>query len=96
MNRLAELARMALGLVGYIPAAQALAQGFTHHGKYFGLPIWLTAEEGPAIACKWAPLEHLLPVVMWIEGTLRELFFPEREPAFQILQGPAIKRPGAP
>lgn len=94
MSALARLLPL-LGVLGYISEARALAGGYTHHGKYFGLPIWMSGGECPNIAAKWAALDWLFPVIVWIEQTLRELFFPDRGPGFQIWMGPPIKPPGA-
>lgn len=88
--------QLLLRLIGYINAEHAAAKGFTHHGEYFGLPIWMKGAEAPEIACKWPPLDWLIPVVVWIEGALRSMFFPEQEPCIQILQGAPIRPvPGA-
>lgn len=80
-------------MLGYLPATEAKAQGFTHHGKYFGIPVWLgdPDSEAPMVAAKWAPLEFAITVASHIEGTLLWLFFPEREPAFQLLVGRRIE-----
>lgn len=48
----------------YMTEAQAHADGFTHHGRMFGCPIWTTDANNfwdtPMIAAKFAPCE------MWI------------------------------
>jgi hypothetical protein len=30
-----------LALLGYMTAAEAKGHGFTHHGSYYGMPLWL-------------------------------------------------------
>lgn len=81
-------------MLGYMTKREAIANGFTHHGKYFGIPVWLAPENASfPVATKWAPLEFLMPLVHWIEGTMVGLFYPDSEPAFQFLVGPAIDPP---
>lgn len=54
-------------MLGYITEKEALKMGFTHHGKCFGIPIWITDEEAPMVATKFVPFEFLLTVVQMIE-----------------------------
>jgi len=81
-------------MLGYMSANKASAEGFTHHGKYFGIPVWLgdidNQDGGLMVATKWAPMEFLMTAAHHIEGTLRPLLFPHSEPAFQFLVGAAI------
>lgn len=79
-------------MFGYMSAKEAKAQGFTHHGKYFGIPVWLgnPEQEGMAVAAKWAPMEHVLTLFHYIEGFMRAVLFPDDRPVFQFLQGPRI------
>lgn len=75
-------------------AKQAKGQGFTHHGKYFGIPVWiggLEDSDGLLVAAKWAPLECLMSLFHGIEGLLRDIFFPDDEPCFQFLMGREIE-----
>lgn len=78
-------------MLGYMTAKEARSLGFTHHGKYFGIPIWV-APESPdfPVATKWAPMEYLMTTAHYVEGFLRSVFYPEAEPAFQFLVGPPI------
>jgi hypothetical protein len=41
--------------------AEAVAHGFTHHGRMFSVPCWVTIDDCPMVAAKFAPLE------LWIE-----------------------------
>lgn len=79
---------------GYLTATEALADGFTHHGKYFGVPLWVgnVDDEGGGllVATKWAPLEYVMTAMHHIEGTLRPLLFPDDPPVFQFLIGAPI------
>jgi hypothetical protein len=80
-------------LLGYMTARRALADGFTHHGRYFGIPVWMgdIEDAGPTVAAKWAPLDFLIVLVHHIEGALASWMFPDAEPMFQFLLGPAIE-----
>lgn len=79
-------------MLGYMTAKEAKAQGFTHHGKYFGIPVWIGNPErdGMLVATKWAPLEYLMTLFHAIEGLMRATLYPEDEPAFQFQVGPKI------
>lgn len=73
-------------------AAKALAEGFTNHGKYFGIPVWLAEEgDGLRVAAKWPLGDALITLAATIEDFLREAFFPERPPMFQFWMGPKIE-----
>ena len=79
-------------MLGYMSAKQAKAQGFTHHGKYFGIPVWIgNPGEEMMVATKWAPMEYLMTVFHVIEGVMRDLLHPEDEPSFQFLVGAEIE-----
>lgn len=80
-------------MFGYMNATEAKAQGFTHHGKYFGIPIWIENphREGCMVAAKWAPMDYLFDLFTVIEGVLLSVFFPDREPAFQLRVGARIE-----
>ena len=84
-------------MLGYMTAAEALANGFTHHGKYFGVPIWIggvdDAEAGLLVATKWAPLECVMTLLHHVERTLRPLIYPDEPPAFQFWVGAPIEQP---
>lgn len=78
-------------MFGYMTAREAAEHGFTHHGKYFGIPVWIGDPDGDMlVATKWAPLEYLMTAFHHIEGFLSSLF-PEREAGFQFRVGPTIK-----
>ena len=79
-------------MMGYMTAKEAKARGFTNHGKYFGLPIWIgdVASDAPIVAAKFAPLEFLLDAWPYINGFLQGLFFPDDEPMFRFLVGKPI------
>lgn len=80
-------------MLGYMTAKEALSHGFTHHGKYFGIPIWMSDNpEAPMIATKWAPMEFVMTAFHYIEAFIQANFFPEREPGFQFWMGQPIDR----
>lgn len=77
---------------GYMTATQAKEQGFTHHGKYFGIPVWVGQPgEGMMVATKWVPMWHLMTVFHHVEAFLRSVFWPDEEPTFQFLVGAEIE-----
>ena len=47
-------------LFDHMTAAQALENGFTHHGSYYGIPVWIKPFSGFQLATKWAALEPLV------------------------------------
>lgn len=81
--------------IGYMTAREAKAQGFTHHGKYFGIPVWIGNPEsedgGMTVATKWAPMEYVMTLAHYVEGFLRSTLYPEDPPQFQFLLGPEIE-----
>jgi len=78
-------------MLGYMTPTQAKAEGFTHHGSYFGLPVWIgDPGEGMMVATKWAPLECLMTAFHYIDGFIRMVFFPSDEPMFQFKVGRQI------
>lgn len=79
-------------MLGYMNAKAAIAKGFTHHGKYYGVPVWLAPDdpEFPVIA-KWSPLEVAISAAVFIEQTIRPVIFPNDEPCFQFEIGTPIK-----
>ncbi len=55
-------------MIGYMTKKEALAIGFTHHGSYYGIPIWISDETYPMVAAKWAPMEFLISTFHVLEG----------------------------
>lgn len=78
-------------MFGYMTEKEAIAHGFTHHGKYFGIPIWVAPDTDFMVATKWAPMEHVMTVAHYIEGFLRAVFHPGEEPVFQFSLGKEIE-----
>ncbi|MEL4370730.1 oligoribonuclease [Shewanella xiamenensis] len=86
-----ELSKL-LALLGYMTEQQALAEGFTNHGSYYGIPVWIGDVEGDfMVATKWAPLELLMSLFHIIEGVMRPILFPNEPNSFQFQLGHKIK-----
>ena len=76
-------------MLGYMTAKQARADGFTNHGKYFGIPLWIGDPDGEMlIAAKWAPLECIMDLARYIEGAIHVMR--GAEPSSMFLIGPEI------
>lgn len=70
-------------MFGYMTAKQAKAEGFTHHGSYLGIPIWIgDIDRIPIVATKWEPMELTMTVFQHIDQTLRRIFWPHAEAGF--------------
>lgn len=77
-------------MLGYMTECQAKASGFTHHGSYYGIPVWIGDPHGECrVAAKWAPMECAMTAAHAVEGFLLATFFPDDEPAFRFV----VKRP---
>lgn len=78
-------------MLGFMSKQEALSLGYTNHGKYFGLPVYL-ADDGPGLMvtakCKW--LNWAVDVIATVEGILRDTFRPQDPPGFQFWVGPRI------
>ena len=78
-------------MLGYMTAKKAKAEGFSHHGKYYGIPVWIGDVHGDfVVATKWEPFEPLMTLFTYIEGFLRAIMFPNEEPVFQFQIGKEI------
>lgn len=74
-------------MLGYMTKAEARRHGFTHHGKYYGLPLYIAPEKGFMVATKISWLEPVMTVFHHIEATVRATAFPDREPTFVFQLG---------
>ena len=56
--------------LGYMTALDALSEGFTHHGKMYGVPCWIGEPDHPApmVAAKWAPMELVISLGHMLTG----------------------------
>ena len=76
-------------MFGDMTAKDAKAEGFTHHGKYFGVPVWIGDPDAQMlVATKWAPMEYLMSVVHCIEGAIHSMR--GTEPSFMFHLGREI------
>lgn len=74
-------------MIGYTSAKMAKALGCTHHGSYYGIPIWLgdLDSEAPLAFAKWEPLELLIELASYIEALLFPIAHgPEARPMFRL------------
>lgn len=72
-------------MIGYIQEAQAKAEGFTHHGLYYGLPIWIALNtDEPMVAAKVVWLDWLIPIISTIENIVRSIMRPGDESGFMF------------
>ncbi len=77
-------------VLGYINAKEAVKRGFTNHGKYYGIPVYIRDDIEFEVTAKWVPLDILIELVTYIEMIIASIFFPERE-GFMFLVGPKIE-----
>lgn len=81
-------------MLGYMTKTDAVKAGMTHHGSYYGIPVWVAPDHPDFLCCtKWRPLDYLLPVFHRIEGVMRSILFPDDEPMFQFKIGKKIATP---
>ena len=82
-----------MNIFGYMNAKQALAAGFTHHGKYYGIPLWITDpdddNDGPMVATKFVWMEPLMSLWHHVEQTLWSLR--GEDPGFMFMIGAPIE-----
>jgi len=50
---------------------KARSVGFTHQGKYYGIPLWITHSATPMIAAKWYPLQVMVTLLQFVESHLQ-------------------------
>jgi len=78
-------------MLGYVTKKEALSVKMTHHGSYYGIPLWLAPEHPDFLVwAKWQPMEIVLTVFHHIEGFMRSILFPDDEPVFQFKIGNRI------
>lgn len=74
-------------MIGYTTQAEAIAAGCTHHGSYYGIPLWMgdIDSEAPLVFAKWAPLDCLIGVFAMVEYLLAPLVYgPGADPGFRF------------
>lgn len=76
--------------LGFITEGEALELGYSHHGRYYGLPVWLgdivdiDDWGGPSMTAKCRWLDWLLPVIARVEVAIYQ------DQCFKILIGKPI------
>lgn len=79
-------------LFDHMTATQALENGFTHHGSYYGIPLWVAPGNSFMAATKWAAMEPVLSLFHVIESVVRGVFQPYAEPVFKFGIGREIAK----
>lgn len=74
-------------MLGYMTEREAANHGLTHHGSYYGIPLWMgdIDSEAPLMFAKWAPLDFMIEVFSLVEGLLFPLVHgPDAQPMFMF------------
>ena len=80
-------------MLGYLTETNAIEEGYTHHGRYYRIPVWIELgydENDFAMAAKWLPMEIAIIIMHHIEGLITSIFYPGAEPMFKVAVGPKI------
>lgn len=74
----------------YTTEKQAREQGYTHHGKMFGAPVWLRDLDSdcPTVAAKFAPLDYWIQLGVFVVNVMS--LFRDDFDYFPILVGDAL------
>jgi hypothetical protein len=79
-------------MLGYMTKKKALQLGFTHHGSYFGVPIYIGDPDGKfMVTTKHWALDPLFDLMSAMEGWLRPIIYPDSPDTFQFKLGAEIK-----
>jgi hypothetical protein len=82
-----------LGGFGYMTKAKAIDLGFTNHGRYYFLPIWIGDVTGEFMCTpKLQPLNWLMDIMHDFEAAARSHLYPEDEFSFMFHVGPEIEK----
>lgn len=72
--------------LGFMTKHEALSEGFTHHGSYYGIPLWMTETDEPMICPKHILLEPVMDLFIAIEMFLFPLVHGEdADPVFRFV-----------
>ena len=78
-------------MLGHLSASKAKKLGFTHHGSYYGISLWIGDPEGNClVGVKWAPLNLVMDLFHGVEDLVRAIRFPDSLPDFQFSIGEEI------
>ncbi len=76
-------------MIVYMTRQRALKAGFTHHGSYHGIPMWMGGIDGVPIVCaKVVALEYLVSVFHFFEKQVGILC--RKRPIFRFKVGREI------
>ena len=78
-------------MLSYMRTNEAIKNGFTHHESYYGIPIWITDEEIPMVATKFAPFEFVMTIFQYIESFIKVVVLLDDQPRFMFKIGAKIK-----
>lgn len=72
---------------------EALAAGYTNHGAYYGIPIWIDMDDPacPAVQCKYVLMDWLFDIAGVLEAAFRSLTCPNEPYGFTFFVGESIK-----
>lgn len=77
-------------MILYMTTEQALRAGFTHHGSYHGIPMWMGGIDGvPVVCAKWVVLENLVTIFHFLEKKVGMLT--RKPPIFHFKVGREIE-----
>lgn len=78
-------------MFGYMSADEARSNGFTNHGSYYGIPLWITDSDVPTVCTKWSWMEWMIDIAMHVEGFLFPIVHgADAEPCFMFKIGKSI------
>ena len=79
--------------MGYTTEEAARSDGYSHHGYYYGIPIYIADPHSDCrVEPKWSPMTLLMSVFIEFEHWSYVLFFPDEKPAFRIALGKSITK----
>lgn len=77
-------------MFGYVTKKEAIEKGFTHHGRYYRIPVYISLDNDFEVTAKWIPFDYLIEFVCYIEIVFCYLFNPEQE-GFKFEVGKELK-----
>ncbi|EKF6774375.1 hypothetical protein OZ393_005338 [Pseudomonas aeruginosa] len=77
-------------MLGFTTKAEAQKIGASHHGSYYGIPMWMgdVDSDCPLVFTKWAPFEFVVDLFSYIEGLVNSML--GQEPTFMFKVGRRI------